>query len=174
MIKRNYAGKVSILTVLVLLGVLVIATNNNELSQADNLSEKTELTGADYEEIKALYARYNQGSDFRNTELFLSAFDEDAIMTREGGDIVGMEGLRADRARRYQGETGDGGRRHLNGCYLFFPTNDGAEVRAYYILMDVTERPPTVIGSGYYDDKFIRTEDGWKIKHRTLFRDTLD
>ena len=173
MIKRNYAGKVSILTVLVLLGVLVIATNNNELSQADNLSEKTELTGADYEEIKALYARYNQGSDFRNTELFLSAFDEDAIMTREGGDI-GMEGLRADRARRYQGETGDVGRRHLNGSYLIFPTNDGAEGRAYYILMDVTERPPTVIGSGYYDDKFIRTEDGWKIKHRTLFRDTLD
>ena len=67
MIKRNYAGKVSILTVLVLLGVLVIATNNNELSQADNLSEKTELTGADYEEIKALYARYNLGSDFRYT-----------------------------------------------------------------------------------------------------------
>ena len=174
MIKRNNAGKVGILTGLVLLGVVVAVINNTEFSQADSLSEKTELTGADYEEIKALYARYNQGSDFRDTELFLSAFAEDAIMTREGGDIVGMEGLKADRARRYQGETGDVGRRHLNGSYLIMPTNDGAEGRAYYILMDVTERPPNVIGSGYYDDKFIRTEDGWKIKHRTLFRDTLD
>ena len=77
-------------------------------------SASTTLTGQDYEEIKALYARYNQGSDFRDAELFLSAFAEDAVMTRGGGDIVGMDALRADRAERYQGKTGDVGRRHMN------------------------------------------------------------
>jgi len=133
-----------------------------------------ELSANDFEEIKELYARYNQGSDFRDTELFLSAFAEDAVMTREGGDIVGMDELRADRARRYEGKTGDVGRRHINGSYLITPTSDGAEARTYYLLMDVTVRPPNVISSGYYEDKFARTNSGWKIKHRTLYRDTLD
>ena len=133
-----------------------------------------ELSAQDFEEIKELYARYNQGSDFRDTELFLSAFAEDAVMTREGGDIVGMDELRADRARRYEGKTGDVGRRHINGSYLITPTSDGAEARAYYLLMDVTVRPPNVISSGYYEDKFVRTNSGWKIKHRILYRDTLD
>ena len=64
----------------------------------------TSLTGQDYEETKALYARYNQGSDFRNTELFLSAFAGDAVMTRDGIGIEGMTELRADRARRYRVE----------------------------------------------------------------------
>ena len=133
-----------------------------------------ELSAKDFEEIKELYARYNQGSDFRDTELFLSAFAEDAVMTREGGDIVGMDELRADRARRYEGKTGDVGRRHINGSYLITPTSDGAEARTYYLLMDVTVRPPNVISSGYYEDKFVRTNSGWKIKHRALYRDTLD
>jgi len=172
--RRHMTGKASVIAILILLGVVVAIVKNTEPASANHHGEATLLTGADYEEIKALYSRYNQGSDFRDTELFLSAFAEDAIMTREGGDIVGMEGLRADRARRYQGETGDVGRRHLNGSYLITPTAEGAESTTYYILMDVTERPPTVIGSGYYEDKFVKTDDGWKIKHRTLFRDTLD
>ena len=32
------------------------------------------LTGQDYAEIEQLYGRYNQGSDFRDVELWLSAF----------------------------------------------------------------------------------------------------
>jgi len=129
------------------------------------------LTALDYAEIEALYARYNQGSDFRDTGLFLSAFAEDAIMTRDGGDIAGMEALRADRARRYQGMTGDVGRRHYNGSFLLTSTKDGATARTYYLLLDVTTRPPTMVASGYYQDVFTRTAAGWRIKHRTLITD---
>jgi hypothetical protein len=129
----------------------------------------TSLSGQDYEEIRALYARYNQGSDFRDTELFLSAFAEDAVMTRGGRDIVGIDGLRGDRAERYQGKTGDVGRRHINGSFLISATEDGAEARTYYLLLDVTARPPAMISSGYYEDVFVRTVDGWRIQHRTLF-----
>jgi hypothetical protein len=132
-------------------------------------SASTSLTGQDYEEIKALYARYNQGSDFRDAELFLSAFAEDAVMTRGGRDIVGIEALRADRAERYQGKTGDVGRRHMNGSFLISATKNGAEARTYYLLLDVTVRPPAMIASGYYEDVFVRTTDGWRIQRRTLF-----
>ncbi|MEC8994939.1 MAG: nuclear transport factor 2 family protein [Pseudomonadota bacterium] len=140
-------------------------------AQVENPPGLIPLSGTDYEEIRELYARYNQGSDFRDAELFLSAFAEDAIMTREGRDIVGMAGLRADRERRYQGETGDVGRRHVNGSFIIQPTKEGASSQAYYILLDVTTRPPTMIGSGYYEDTFVRTPLGWRIKHRKLFID---
>ncbi len=140
-------------------------------AQGEYQSGLIPLSGTDYEEIRELYARYNQGSDFRDAELFLSAFAEDAIMTREGRDIVGMAALRADRARRYQGETGDVGRRHVNGSFIIQPTKEGASSKAYYILLDVTSRPPTMIGSGYYEDTFVRTPLGWRIKHRKLFMD---
>ena len=132
------------------------------------------LTGQDYDEIKGLYARYNQGSDFRDTELFLSAFAEDAVMTRDGGDIRGIYELRADRARRYQGQAGDVGRRHFNGSLLISPTVEGASARTYYILYDVAARPRMMISSGYYHDDFVRTANGWRIKHRTLIIDAAD
>jgi hypothetical protein len=135
------------------------------------IAEISSLTGQDYEEIKGLYARYNQGSDFRDTELFLSAFAEDAVMTRDGGDITGMSELRADRARRYQGQAGDVGRRHFNGSLLIRPTVEGASARTYYILYDVAARPRTMISSGYYHDDFVRTANGWRIKNRTLIID---
>ena len=90
-------------------------------------SSPVALTGQDYEEIKALYARYNQGSDFRDAELFLSAFADDAIMTRGGRDIVGMDALRAERAERYAGQTGDVGRRHYNGSFMISPPCRGRE-----------------------------------------------
>jgi len=155
---------VGVASVLSLLGL-------GSVSAQKAAAEVTPLTGQDYEEIKALYARYNQGSDFRDAELFLSAFAEDAVMTRDGGDIVGMAELRADRARRYQGQTGDVGRRHFNGSLLIRATIEGASARSYYILYDVAARPRTMLSSGYYHDDFVRTADGWRIKHRTLIID---
>lgn len=140
-------------------------------AQQDSGSSPAMLTGQDYEEIKELYARYNQGSDFRDAELFLSAFADDAVMTRGGRDIVGMDALRAERAERYAGQTGDNGRRHHNGSFIITPTAEGARARAYYLLLDVTSRPPTMVASGYYDDVFTKTPDGWRIKHRTLHGD---
>ena len=159
--------------VLVAIAMVVSVVGSGWVSakQGSGGSAPATLTGQDYEEIKALYARYNQGSDFRDAELFLSAFAEDAVMTRGGRDIVGMAALRAERAERYAGETGDAGRRHYNGSILISPTADGAKSRAYYLLLDVATRPPTMVASGYYEDVFTRTPDGWRIKHRTLHGD---
>ena len=140
-------------------------------AQQGSDSSAAALTGQDYEEIKELYARYNQRSDFRDAELFLSAFADDAVMTRGGRDIVGMAALRAERAERYNGQTGDNGRRHHNGSFIITPTAEGAKARAYYVLLDVTSRPPTMVSSGYYDDVFTRTPEGWRIQHRTLHGD---
>lgn len=143
------------------------------LASAQNGSGSSVLTGQDYGEIEALYARYSQGSDFRDGELFVSAFSDDATIVRaDGSSIQGGPALVAERAARNQGQTGDVGRRHRTGSYLITPTAEGATGRAYYVLLDVTKRPAETLFTGYYDDVFVRTSDGWRIKHRTINRDT--
>ncbi len=130
------------------------------------------LTGQDYGEIEMLYARYSQGSDFRDGELFVSAFSDDATIVRaDGSSIQGMPALVAERKERNQGQSGDTGRRHRTGSYLITPTAEGATGRAYYVLLDVTKRPAATVATGYYDDVFVRTSNGWRIKHRTINRD---
>ena len=131
------------------------------------------LSGADYAEIERLYGLYNQGSDFRDAELFLSAFAEDAVFNTGAGETRGMAALRAQREERYQGTTGDNGRRHYNSSFVITPTADGAKGRAYWVVNDVSGTEPIPVASGYYDDTFVKTPDGWKIKTRTLSRDPV-
>ena len=156
---------------IIIVGIVVLGLGLGWVSAQQQGGRAGTLSGQDYEEIKALYARYNQGSDFQDADLFVSAFSEDGVITRAGGSVEGMAALRAERAERYQGQTGDVGRRHLNGSYLITPTAGGAKGRAYYVLLDVRSRPPTMTASGYYEDEFVRTAAGWRIRHRTLHSD---
>ncbi len=132
------------------------------------------LTGQDFAEIERLYGLYNQGSDFRDAEMFLSAFSEDAVITSGGVETRGMAALRKVREERYQGQTGDNGRRHLNSSFVITPTPEGAKGRAYWVVNDVSGPEPKPVVSGYYDDVFVKTAGGWKIKSRTLVRDSAD
>ena len=56
------------------------------------------LTAQDYAEIGQLYAQINHGGDFRDADLWLSAFTDDAVFTiaiGPGQEIVGKEALTA-------------------------------------------------------------------------------
>ena len=102
--------------------VVVSAAGFGWVSAQPRGGDPRALTGQDYGEIENLYARYSQGSDFQNAELFLSAFSEDATIVRaDGSSIQDMTALRAERVERYQGRTGDVGRRHRTGSYLLTP-----------------------------------------------------
>ena len=126
------------------------------------------LTAQDYAEIEQLYWRYNQGSDFRNADVFLSAFADDAVFKVGQRTISGMEELTAYRVERHDGQTGDTGSRHWNNSWHIVPTADGAEARVYWILVDVGDGQPTTRVSGYYDDTYVKTAAGWKFKTRTI------
>jgi hypothetical protein len=39
------------------------------------------------------------------------------------------------------------------------------------VLLDVTSRPAQITFTGYYDDAFVRTSKGWRLKRRTINRD---
>jgi len=164
MLKRSVLLGVTLGSVLAGIG-WVTAQGTTGTSQA--------LAGRDYGQIMRLYGLYNQGSDFRNAEMFVSAFAEDgAFKTGPGQEVVGRKALMAQRAERHQGQTGDTGRRHYNSSWVISLTADGgAEGRAYWFLMDVSGPQPLQVASGYYDDVFVKTPNGWRIKSRTLHRD---
>jgi len=140
-----------------------------------NVSERTatsELTAQDYAEIEQLYWRYNHGSDFRDAELFLSAFADDAIFkTGPEQEYVGMDELAALRVERHAGKTGDNGSRHWNSSNYVKKTTEGAVGKVYWVVFNVSSGTPTVRVSGFYDDVYVKTNTGWKIKSRTIVRD---
>ena len=129
------------------------------------------LSGQDYAEIEQLYWRYNHGADFRDGGLFVSAFADDAVFEVGGRKITGREELTAYRVERHAGESGDTKRRHWNNSWRIVPTADGAEGRVYWILVDVSGGAPNTVASGYYDDTYVRTPEGWRFKTRTINAD---
>ncbi len=130
------------------------------------------LTAQDYAEIEQLYWRYNHGGDFRDSELWLSAFTDDAVFTVVGQRTLrGRAELEAMRAERDAGH-GDRGRRHWNNGWRIVPTPDGAAARVYWLVVDVGTGTPTTDRSGYYDDRYVRTADGWRIEERIITFDS--
>lgn len=130
------------------------------------------LSAQDYAEIEQLYWRYAHGGDFRDSELWLSAFTDDAVFTVVGQRTLrGMDELKEMRVERDAGQ-GDRGRRHWNNGWRIVPTAEGAEARVYWIVVDVSTGKPFTDRSGYYDDKYVRTADGWRIKERAVTFDS--
>ena len=131
----------------------------------------TGLSGQDYGEIMRLYGMYNQGSDFRDADLFLSAFTDDAVFNDGQQEYVGKGQLAALRVERHAGESGDNGRRHWNSSYRITPSDEGATGLVYWLVVDVSTSPPKAVLSGYYEDVYVKTSAGWRIKTRTIKRD---
>ena len=132
------------------------------------------LTGQDYGEIMQLYGRYNQGSDFRDPELFASAFADDGVFRPGSEEVVGHEAILArQRGRLQEGQEGTpGGSRHITSSWVITPSEDGgAKARAYWMVVNVGGEQPSAVVSGYYDDVYVKTSKGWKIRSRTLHRD---
>ena len=134
-------------------------------------SDGGSLTGKDYDEIEQLYARYNQGVDLRNAEMWLGVFAEDGIFQFRDEKYTGQAELAEYRSRTFARTAGGPDIRHWNGSIVIDPTSEGAVGRAYWIMLDVSSAVPTEVASGHYDDEFVKTDDGWRIKVRTGYSD---
>ena len=87
--------RVRVLMVLVLLGSLA-GVGGISAQQAGG-SQGAALTAQDYADIGQLYVRINHGGDFRDADLWLSAFADDAVFAiamGPGQEFVGEGGPR--------------------------------------------------------------------------------
>ena len=153
-------------TVIALVGIGVVV---GYFSAQGNVSAASDgLTAQDYADIQQLYWRYNQGADFRDADLVGLAFTADAVfrptpeLERNGRDEIAafIGGTAA--------QGGDAKRRHWNNGWRITPSPEGARGRVYWLVLDVSTEPPTHRSTGYYDDVYVRTSEGWQIKSRTL------
>jgi hypothetical protein len=165
-------NKIRVLSTVALTVSTLVASWAN--AQTTDRGKHPTLTDQDHREILQLYARFNHGSDFRDAEMWLSVFDEDAsFKPPTGAAIVGRKALTDWRSQTLAGKSGDSKRRHWSGSVLLTPTPDGgAKARTYLLVFDVSGPRPVLASSAYADDVFVKTPGGWKLKSRVIVPDS--
>jgi hypothetical protein len=156
-------------TLVAILVVGVIAGGGWAYAQRSTSAARA-LSGADIAEIEQLYARYSQGWDFRDVELYLSAYTDDAVFTTGAGEAyAGKKAIKDYLTTAFaRGDSAEV--THNNASILITPTAEGAKGRGYWTTMNVMARPPVIAGVGHYNDTFVRTAGGWRFKSRTSVR----
>ena len=138
-----------------------------------SLGHAQELTGDDLAEIGNLHSKYAQGSDLFDAELWLSIWTDDAtfrvvVNPQITIEATGMDELKAWRAQNFAGRQEGYTWCHWTGSWVITPTGeDTAKGVGYWIGFDPLNPVLQISGSGVYNDEYVRTEDGWKIKFRS-------
>ena len=123
------------------------------------------LTADDHAEIQQLYIKYARTIDSGDAMAWAHTFTHDGVF----GDSVGHDPLVAF-AKGFH-ENMKGHARHWNDEVLITPTDEGADGSCYLILYNTGTAPPTVVVTGIYNDKLVRTPDGWRFKMRSVTPD---
>ena len=133
-----------------------------------------ELTALDYIEIQQLVARYPYGVDMHGGDGSAYA----ALFARNGSfgtQAKGREQLEALAAKTSTDRSGPAFTRHFVTNVVIKPSPGGATGRSYLVGIDVSEngQPTTLLHGGHYDDVYVKTPEGWRIKSRTYTRSEI-
>ena len=142
------------------------------------------LAAADYQEIAQLTNRYAYGIDTcgNNGYDYADVFTPDGEFIDKNSDAGFKAGGRVlAKGREALATLIGGGSRgcktklvwtdwsHIMTNLVVTPSADGATGRLYLLQMDI-KGPGTIERHGGYEDVYVRTKDGWRIKSRTHVR----
>lgn len=142
------------------------------------------LSPADYQEIAQLTNRYAYGIDTcgNNGYDYADVFTPDGEFIDKNSDAGFKAGGRVlAKGREALATLIGGGSRgcktklvwtdwsHIMTNLVVTPSADGATGRLYLLQMDI-KGPGTIERHGGYEDVYVRTKDGWRIKSRTHVR----
>jgi hypothetical protein len=104
----------------------------------------------------------------------LSVFTDDAVFQpgANAEDVVGKQALAEWRAQNFAARPPERQTRHWNSGWVITPTPGGANGRLYFLGVDVSSGRPVLGGSGHYEDVYVKTSEGWRIKERRFTSDT--
>lgn len=125
--------------------------------------QAAELTAQDYNEIEQLYAKYNHAIDSGNGAGWAETFTVDGVFNRT---TTGRDAL-ATFVKNFNDRSG-GAWRHWNSNLVLTGTAEGADGGVYLALWNVGVRPHAIVSTGIYEDKLVKTKDGWRFKSRTV------
>jgi hypothetical protein len=143
------------------------------------------LSALDYQEIQQLLYRYAHGIDTcgNNGMDYANVFTDDGVFIDRNSDAGFAAGGRVlARGRKALAELIGGGAKgcqtkliwtdwsHLMMNPVLTATRTGASGRIYLVQMGMTG-PGTIARHGGYEDVYVKTLEGWRIKSRTHVRD---
>jgi uncharacterized protein (TIGR02246 family) len=118
----------------------------------------------DIEEITDVLVRYATGIDTRDWDLFRTCFTEDCSV--DYGEIGRWQS--ADAITAYMRRAHSGPSMHRLSNIAVHLDGDRATARSYVDAMVLGRGGRGGANSlGYYDDRLVRTEDGWRIAERS-------
>ena len=124
---------------------------------------------ADLSAIRDLAVRYCSAVDRRDWDLLAEVFTPGATVHVHGSGLMSGTGEIVSRYR--QGLTKLDATHHMVTNHEIAVGGDSAQhsclVRAQHVRHDAPGGPNYVIG-GRYTDQLVRTEQGWRFKHREL------
>jgi hypothetical protein len=147
-------------------------------------AQSATLTALDFEAIRQLAIRYAYGIDTcaDNGYEYANVFTEDGVFIDFNSDAGFAAGGRVlAQGREALAELVGGGSRgcetklvwtdwsHLMLNHEITPTAEGATGRIYLVQLGM-EGPGSVARHGGYEDVYVRTDDGWRIRSRTHVR----
>ena len=132
------------------------------------------LTAMDYIEIQQLVARYAYALDTaaEHGDAYAQLFTPDGAFVARTGHPYEIKG-RAQLAAYAAGDLTHRGPAYVRDYatnYIVHPSPEGATGRVYVVWVEVGENgnPGVVQSGGHYDDVYVKTRDGWRIKTRTF------
>jgi peptidoglycan hydrolase-like protein with peptidoglycan-binding domain len=137
------------------------------------------LSPEDYIEIQQLMSFYARDVDPGSVQDASWLFTKDAVAAMGPSPIKTAEEFKKFYTGVKDGTFGGGnlgGVRHFNSSYVIVGTPDGGARGSSYMLQ-VERRtdggPVEVTLFGKYEDKYVKTPDGWRIKERVWTADTF-
>ena len=129
-------------------------------------STRGTLTPQDYVEIQNLYARYVRSMDMgavNGGDEYVSLYTPDGAFNENKGPDALRKMMQGFWTRTRQAGWVS---RHVYSGLMVTPTPEGANGSAYYLVWNVTAKPPLVDHSSVIEDTLVKTRDGWKFKQR--------
>ena len=137
-------------------------------------SKPATLTAADYLEIQQLVARYSYAVDMHGGDgsAYAALFTPDGTF---GTQAKGTAQLAELAAKTNKERSGPAFARHFVTNVMIRPAPEGATGRSYLVALDISEarKPTTILHGGHYDDVYVKTSQGWRIKSRTYVRSEI-
>jgi hypothetical protein len=130
------------------------------------------LAPADYVEIQQLIARYPYALDTGTDHggMFAGLFTPDGKFTAGKIRLAGREQLTRFAWEHRPGQ-GPLYARNFSTNVSIAPSSEGARGRIFAVVFDIGEndKPSAILNGGHYEDVYVRTSEGWRIKAREYF-----
>ena len=123
----------------------------------------------DRQDIADVLVRYATGIDRRDWTLFRTVFTDDCEL--DYGEVGSWRGVDAVTEFMQQAHALAGHTMHRLTNQVITVDGDSAQARTYVdALIMLANNNSGVNAAGFYDDEFVRTEQGWQIARRRFIQ----